>query len=60
MVTEYPHYLTSLQESVRKYWDKKALNDVGGESYSFGEMAIRIEKLNLFMAAAGIKPKDDK
>lgn len=60
MVTEYPHYLTSLQESIRKYWDKKALNDVGGESYSFGEMAIRIEKLNLFMAAAGIKPKDDK
>ena len=60
MVTEYPHYLTSLQESVRKYWDKKALNDVGGESYSFGEMAIRIEKLNLFMSAAGIKPKDDK
>ena len=60
MITEYPHYLTSLQESIRKYWDKKALNDVGGESYSFGEMAIRIEKLNLFMAAAGIKPKEDK
>lgn len=60
MITEYPHYLTSLQESVRKYWDKKALNDVGGESYSFGEMAVRIEKLNLFMAAAGISPKSDK
>jgi len=60
MVTEYPHYLTSLQESVRKYWNKKALNDVGGESYSFGEMAVQIEKLNLFMAAAGIRPKDDK
>ena len=60
MITEYPHYLTSLQDSVRKFWDKKALNDVGGESYSFGEMAIRIEKLSLFMAAAGIRPKDDK
>lgn len=60
MITEYPHYLTSLQESVRKYWDKKALNDVGGESYSFGEMAVRIEKLNLFMAAAGISPKSGK
>ena len=60
MVTEYPHYIASLQDSIRKFWDKKALNDVGGESYSFGEMAIRIEKLSLFMAAAGIKPKDDK
>lgn len=60
MVTEYPHYIASLQDSIRKFWDKKALNDVGGESYSFGEMAIRIEKLSLFMSAAGIKPKDDK
>ena len=60
MITEYPHYIASLQESIRKFWDKKALNDVGGESYSFGEMAIRIEKLSLFMSAAGIKPKDDK
>ncbi|MBR3743959.1 MAG: AMP-binding protein [Bacteroidales bacterium] len=60
MVTEYPHYIASLQESIRRFWDKKALNDVGGESYSFGEMAIRIEKLSLFMSAAGIKPKDDK
>ena len=60
MVTEYPHYLTSLQDSVRRFWDKKALNDVGGESYSFGEMAVRIEKLSLFMEAAGIRPKDDK
>ena len=60
MVTEYPHYIASLQDSVRKFWDKKALNDVGGESYSFGEMAIRIEKLSLFMDAAGIKPKEDK
>ena len=60
MITEYPHYLTSLQENVCKFWDKKALNDVGGESYSFGQMAIRIEKLSLFMAEAGIRPKDDK
>ena len=60
MVTEYPHYIASLQESIRRFWDKKALNDVGGESYSFGEMAIRIEKLSLFMSAAGIKSKDDK
>ena len=60
MVTEYPHYIASLQDSIRKFWDKKALNDVGGESYSFGQMAIRIEKLSLFMSAASIKPKDDK
>ena len=60
MVTEYPHYIASLQDSVRRFWDKKALNDVGGESYSFGEMAVRIEKLSLFMAAAGIRPKEDK
>ena len=38
MVTEYPHYIASLQESIRRFWDKKALNDVGGESYSIGEI----------------------
>jgi len=55
MYKDYPHYLTSLQNSIRNYWDKKALNDVGGESYTFGQMAVRVEKLHCFFEGVGIK-----
>ncbi len=59
-MTDYPHihYLKRLESATRKYWDKPALNDVGGKSYTFGQMASRIEKLHLFYEAAGIGKHD--
>ena len=29
---QYPHYLQRLQDATRKYWDKPALNNIGGET----------------------------
>ena len=59
-MTDYPHihYLKRLQDATRKYWDKPALNDVGGESYTFGQMALTVEKLHCFFDAAGIRKGD--
>ena len=36
---KYPHYLERLQQATRKYWDKAALNTIGGESFTYGQMA---------------------
>ena len=49
------HYLSRLQEATRKFWDKSALNTLGGESFTYAEMAQRIEKFHLAFSAAGIK-----
>ena len=51
----YPHYLQRLQDATRKHWDKVALNTIGGESFSYGQMATQIEKFHLAFEALGFK-----
>ena len=52
---KYPHYLERLQNATRKYWDKAALNTLGGVSYTYGQMATQIEKFHLVFEKMGIK-----
>ena len=52
---KYPHYLERLQQATRKYWDKSALNTIGGESFTYGQMATQIEKFHLVFEKLGIK-----
>ena len=52
---KYPHYLERLQNATRKYWDKAALNTLGGVSYTYGQMATQIEKFHLVFEKLGIK-----
>ena len=52
---KYPHYLERLQNATRKYWDKAALNSIGGESFTYGQMATQIEKFHLVFDKLGIK-----
>lgn len=54
-MTKYPHYLERLQNATRKYWDKPALNNFQGESFTYGQMANRIEKFHVLFEKAGIK-----
>ena len=51
---KYPHYLERLQNATRKYWDKAALNSIGGESFTYGQMATQIEKFHLAFDKLGI------
>ncbi|MBR3029870.1 MAG: AMP-binding protein [Bacteroidales bacterium] len=51
----YPHYLQRLQDATRKYWNKVALNTIGGESFTYGQMATQIEKFHLAFDALGFK-----
>ena len=55
---KYPHYLERLQNATRKFWDKAALNSIGGDSFTYGQMATQIEKFHLVFEALGIKKGD--
>ena len=55
---KYPHYLERLQNATRKYWDKAALNSIGGDSFTYGQMATQIEKFHLAFEALGVKKGD--
>ena len=46
-MANYPHYLESLQNATRKFWDKAALNTIGGDAFTYGQMATQIEQFQL-------------
>ncbi len=52
------HYLARLQNATRKYWNKPALNNIGGETFNYGQMATTIEKFHLAFDALGFKKGD--
>ena len=52
------HYLKRLENATRKYWEKAALNNIGGESFTYGQMATQIEKFHLAFEKLGFKKGD--
>ncbi len=49
------HYLTRLEEAIKNNWERPALGNYRGETFTFGEFAENIEKLHLFFETIGIK-----
>ena len=45
-------------EMVQAHWDAPALCNYKGESFTFGQMAIQIEKLHIFFETSGIRKGD--
>ena len=58
MVTNYPHYLQRLQDATKKYWDKPALNTIGGDSFTYSQMATDIARFHIIFEKAGFKKGD--
>ncbi len=60
MNTDYlsKHYLWKLQETVKSCWDKKALCNYGGESFTFRDLATNIEKFHILFEQSGIGKGD--
>ncbi len=54
----YPHYLQRLQDATRKYWDKPALNTIGGDSFTYSQMATDIARFHIIFEKAGFKKGD--
>ena len=57
-MSTYPHYLERLQAATRKFWDKPALNNIGGETFDYAQMATQIEKFHLVFEKLGFKKGD--
>lgn len=47
-----------LEASVKSNWERPSLSDFKGETLSFGEIAVIIEKLHITFDLAGLKPGD--
>ena len=54
----YPHYLKRLQDATRKFWDKPALNTIGGDSFTYAQMATAIARFHIVFEKAGFKKGD--
>lgn len=54
----YPHYLQSLQDATRKFWDKPALNTLDGDSFTYSQMARAIARFHIIFEKAGFKKGD--
>ena len=55
MEKKYPHYLERLQAATRKYWDKPALNTIGGDSFTYAQMATDIARFHIVFEKAGFQ-----
>ena len=52
------HYFSRLQNATRLYWDKPAIRNFRGESFTYGQMATQIERFHIFFDACGLKKGD--
>ena len=52
------HYLSRLETTVKNHWDSKALSNYKGESFTFGELAVCIEKFHILFSEAGVQKGD--
>ena len=49
------HYLKRLETAIKQNWDRTALANYRGESFTFGDLATRIERLHIFFELIGLK-----
>ena len=52
------HYLKNLEDTVRQHWTQKALCDYNGDSFTYAQLAINVERFRIFFEATGINKGD--
>ena len=52
------HYFSRFEEAVKKNWERPALANFRGESFTYGEFATQIAKFHVFFEAIGLKKGD--
>ncbi|MFA6712492.1 MAG: AMP-binding protein, partial [Bacteroidales bacterium] len=52
------HFLAYIQNSITNYWDSPALTNLSGESFTYGEVAREIARLQILFDKIGIKKGD--
>ena len=52
------HYFTRFEDSIKANWERTALGNFRGETFTFGEVATQIAKFHVFFEAIGLKKGD--
>ena len=52
------HYFTRFEEAIKANWERTALGNFRGETFTFGEVATQIAKFHVFFEAIGLKKGD--
>ena len=52
------HYFTRLEGAIKANWERPALGNFRGETFTFGDLAKQIAKFHIFFEAIGIKKGD--
>ena len=52
------HYFTRFEEAIKANWERPALSNFRGETFTFGEVATQIAKFHVFFDAIGLKKGD--
>ena len=52
------HFLNYIDKAIKKNWNKPAVSNYGGKTYTYGEMAASMEKMHLLFEKCGIKKGD--
>lgn len=52
------HYFTRLESQIKANWERPALGNYRGETFTFGEIATQISKFHVFFEAIGLKKGD--
>ena len=52
------HFLSYINDSIKKHWDLPAITNFGAETFTYGQMAEGIEKYHIFFEEAGVKKGD--
>ena len=52
------HYLQYVEDAIKTNWNKPAISNYGANTYTFGEIAAGVTKMQLFFEQAGIKEGD--
>ena len=52
------HYLSRLEETIKRDWDLPALANYHGEVFSYKDIATYMEKFHIFFEAAGVQKGD--
>jgi len=52
------HYFPRLEQTIKSQWDKPALSNYNGETFTYGELATKIAKFHIFFDAIDVKKGD--
>lgn len=50
--------IETISKSIAANWNRDALSDFHGKTFTYGELAARIARFHILYRAAGLKPGD--